>query len=83
MTTLIHTFLGLIKCFFNFYTGFYYSSFSLRFSLEQNHINGIVVNSSAGIMQDPLHIVCTKIIVIIMLKNAHKLIRSSAYSILE
>ena len=26
-----------------------------------------------GIIQDPLHILCTKIIVIIMPKNAHKL----------
>ena len=32
-----------------------------------------MVNASAGIMQDPLHILCTKIIVIIMPKNAHKL----------
>ena len=72
MTTLIHTFFCLVRCFFNFYTGFYYLLF-VNIFLEQNHINGILVNASAGIMQDPLHIVCTKSIVIIKPKNAHKL----------
>ena len=73
MTTLIHTFFGLIRCLTSISILDFIISFSLRFSLEQNHINGIVVNASAGIMQDLLHILCTKIIVIIMPKNAHKL----------
>ena len=60
-----------LRCFFNFYTGFYYLLFVKIFFRTESY--RIVVNASAGIMQDPLQLVCTKIIVIIMPKNAHKL----------